>query len=541
MNGNRGAAVEPPAIEIDWLESGKPIVRGTAEEIGLSLSHDHRGACLCVAGQGPQGCDIAPVSPRTRDQWDALFGRDRRALLDQLLAGADTDALDRAGTRIWAAIEALRKAVDTTSVDLAVERQSADNVLFRGGTDVEQLRVLTFPVRLTRGPERMVALVVEAVVTAPSRAAAPVDEVEQATMAARYGYDPNSYRMAFYEDGPEGQPVIALRFPLTYREVANLSRTLHFTHYAIWIGKLREVSGQPIDAPLARDCETGKWGLVTNSSETRILHAPRKDDVVEGRMWLHDVSGPLNSTIDVHYEWRKQLPDGGFERMAWSKMRSTWVAILGHGIVEARPLPDYFQEFWEALVPIPGNPRRSEPLPETVDDIDLGEVLFEVPPGPVNTVLASEKIFDTTLQDANLVGNLYFGNYTLFQGRVRDHFFQEAAPEYYVGTGERGELRCLHYRIEHLREAMPFERIAVRMFLHAVHERGVRLRFDYFRVTPQGDRQKLAFGEHAAGWFAPDADGTWALSALPGVFRDVLLQKAGVVDVVRTPEQRASE
>ena len=50
---------------------------GTVE---VSLSHDER-ACLCVAGSGPHGCDVAVVTERTREQWQALLGSGADALL----------------------------------------------------------------------------------------------------------------------------------------------------------------------------------------------------------------------------------------------------------------------------------------------------------------------------------------------------------------------------------------------------------------------------------------------------------------------------
>jgi len=143
----------------------------------------------------------------------------------------------------------------------------------------------------------------------------------------------------------------------------------------------------------------------------------------------------------------------------------------------------------------------------------------------VNRALLAERVFGTALEDANLVGNIYFANYTLWTGRTRDHFFHDVAPEYYRGVGEQGELRCLYHRIDHLREAMPFERIAVRMSLEALRERGVRLRCDYFRVTPDGGREKLAHGQHVVGWFAL-ADGSWSLTPLPEVFRAAVLARA---------------
>jgi acyl-CoA thioesterase FadM len=411
--------------------------------------------------------------------------------------------------------------VPEPGLELAVERQAGDTVLFRGGAAELDLRVLTFPLRLTRGPERIVALIVQAPIAAEPAA---VEGAEPPSVADKYGFDPSVHALLISHDSPNGEPALTLRFPLTFRDCANLSRTLYFSHYSIWLGKLRELVIQPVYSELAREFASGRWGMVTNYSETRIFDAARADGVIEGRIWLDEVSGQFGSTQDLHYEWKRVLPDGRRERIAWSKMQATWVEILSHGVVEARPLPDYYQQYIESMKLVGSDP-RAEPLPATVDEIDLGVELFRVPPGPVNRALLAERVFGTALEDANLVGNIYFANYTLWTGRTRDHFFHDVAPEYYRGVGEQGELRCLYHRIDHLREAMPFERIAVRMSLEALHERGVRLRCDYFRVTPDGGREKLAHGQHVVGWFAL-ADGSWSLTPLPEVFRAAVLARA---------------
>lgn len=507
------------APEVGWLETGKPVVRTEAGEVGVSLSHDDR-VCLSVAGEGAQGCDLAPVTERTLEEWQALLGPNGASLLPRLTADGG-EPLDRAGTRVWAAAEALRKADDSlTRLALEVERRDGDSVLFRDGAGRS---VLTFPLQLTRGPERVVSVVVQA----PERE--EVDAVAAAAggdLAAAYGYDYGVHTMEMRLDGPGGRPALALRFPLTFRETANLSRTLYFSHYFIWIGKLREIVCQPAYRELAREFATGKWGMVTNSAETRILAPVTAEDTMEGRVWLDGVSGPHGSTQDLHFEWLVVQPDGGRRRVAWSKMRATWVAILDHGVVEARPLPDYFQRFVDGILESPKGSEGTEPLPATVDEIDLGPLVHRVPAGPINPALLRDQVFETSLEDANLVGNIYFGNYYLWQGRARDHFFFEAAPALYRGTGDAGELRCLHAKVEHLREAMPFDRIAVRLSLDALHERGVRLRVDYFREDADGARTKLAFGEHVAGWFAPDDDGRWAPAPLPPAIREALLAAA---------------
>ncbi|MCP6759715.1 MAG: hypothetical protein NHB32_13330 [Fischerella sp. CENA71] len=146
-------------VQIKWLDSGKPVLEGLEEKaINVSLSHDDY-VCMCVAGYGLQGCDIVPVTRRTQQEWIALLSYKREPLMQQLLR--INDSLDQAGIRIWAAVEALRKATNALDIDLAITQTKENCVLFQDVFSGDKLQVLTFPIRLTRGAERMVALVVQ--------------------------------------------------------------------------------------------------------------------------------------------------------------------------------------------------------------------------------------------------------------------------------------------------------------------------------------------------------------------------------------------
>jgi phosphopantetheinyl transferase len=149
----------PQKVHIKWLDSGKPVLEGLeSQQVEVSLSHDDR-FCLCVAGQGPQGCDIAPVSSHSQADWISLLGSDRESLLSQLLA-TSYESVDLAGTRLWAAIEALRKAFDAKDISLSIDSQQGDTVLFQGKAAGRELHVMTFPVSFTKSSQRMVAVIV---------------------------------------------------------------------------------------------------------------------------------------------------------------------------------------------------------------------------------------------------------------------------------------------------------------------------------------------------------------------------------------------
>jgi phytoene dehydrogenase-like protein/phosphopantetheinyl transferase/acyl-CoA thioesterase FadM len=507
------------SVRITWLESGKPGIDGAADPgLDISLSHD-QGTVLCVAGSGIQGCDIASVTNRTREDWIALLGKEKKHLFQLLIDGIDSH--DRAGARIWAAIESVRKATTSFAVDLAIEKQQADTILFRCDLSDKSLFILTFPVALTRGPERMIALVCEPL----NHHQSVVLSKHKKAHGENLGFDLESHEVNIV-DGPEGQPLFSFQFPVTFKEASNPSRTLYFSHYFTWIGKLREYVIQPIYENLVESFSTGKWGLVTNHAETTIVGETRSGDIIEGRVWFDRVSGEDRSKSNMCFEWWKKTHEGKREQIAFSTMSTTWVAIRGRGTVEVEPLPEFGKEFLSKMLPPldaqKGRYRYFEQLPS----FDFGQELYREPLGPVQpTALLMERIFETTLEDANLVGNIYFSNYYLWQGRVRDHLINEIAPEYFNGSGEQGELRCVRCRVDHMNEAMPFDKICVRMHRSAIYERGVQFYFDYYLVAPNGDRKKLGVGEHEVVWFAPTEKNKWVPSELPRTIRDALLPK----------------
>ena len=110
-------------------------------------------------GQGPQGCDIVPITERTRTNWLALLTAKHGSLLQALIGCGDS--LDIAGSRIWAAMEALLKAIGThVERSLTIEQMEGDTVLFKGDASDQSFYILTFPIQLSYPRKRVVALVV---------------------------------------------------------------------------------------------------------------------------------------------------------------------------------------------------------------------------------------------------------------------------------------------------------------------------------------------------------------------------------------------
>jgi acyl-CoA thioesterase FadM len=292
------------------------------------------------------------------------------------------------------------------------------------------------------------------------------------------------------------------------------------------MGKVREIAMQPIAERFVAQLATGRWGLITNHSEILILGEPRPGDVIEARFSVNRARNLPESAVDLHFDFRRIDRNGLQERVAFGEMRTTWVALLGHGQVKAEPLPDYFRDFVDARTPLGAEIFRPDPMPEALRDPHRGPHRFRRPPGPVRGPNIALRVFDTCLQDSNMVGNIYFSNYYMWQARIVDHYVQPLVPDIYRAMGAMGELRCIRTRVDHLADAMPFEEIEVVMSLEELYDGGVTLGFDYFRIQPDQTRQKLAFGEQECVWLAKKK-GETVVSQLPAALMEDLRRRTG--------------
>ncbi len=514
---------------------GRPELTGPAavRGLGLSLSHDDRNA-LCVVGPGPQGCDLEVVRERTEEDWIALLGFGRRVVLDALVAAGDSLAL--AGTRIWSAAEAVRKATQATTIDLVVEGRNGPTVLLRAINLPGCPSVLTVSVRLTRGPERMVALVVapsQAPITDPRRATGSGNA--PAALTSQGGIDPETHCVRVADDGPQGQPVQELRFAASFRDASGISRRVPAPRYLDWMGKMRELVTSHNVPSLVERIAGGQWGLVTNWADVSVLGEATANDVIRMRFWT---DAPEGAEVQFYCDFGKVGPGGHVERVAFGSQKATWVRLIGHGRVAPEPLPGDFADFVRRMGPRPGYPvidRTS--LLEPLAGLDTGAVVHRAPVGPAAGRPLRTETFQTTLEEANLVGNVYFANYFSWQNRVRDLFLQAIDPDWHRGVGERGELLTLHTRVDYLREAMPFDRVQVDLRLRTLNRAGAVLAFEYVRAMPDGTRHKLSIGTQEVAWVRRGADGTPAAEPWPEPIRRALLG-AGHAGPIPAPAER---
>jgi enediyne polyketide synthase len=192
-------------------------------------------------------------------------------------------------------------------------------------------------------------------------------------------------------------------------------------------------------------------------------------------------------------------------RVAFSEMGYSWLRILGHGIAKAEPLPKVLKDFYDGMRPRTDFVRPLEELRSRYKHFKQGPLVWQgTGLADGKPALFTHEIF-TTSENSNWVGNIYFANYGEWMARVRDLYFGQLTPDCFRNFGRDGEWVCLSCAIDHLSEAMPFDRILVTMDVAAIYKRGVDLTFDYFLLENNQISRKLAHGKHTMAWVGRDA------------------------------------
>lgn len=497
----------PDEITIVWSKEGRPFVKESTG-VALSCSHDNR-LCLCVADRARVGCDIETITHRSEEEWMELLGIARTQLL-KTVAGIDK-SLDMAGSRVWCALEAFRKAADMKESDITYDRQLEDCLIFKGG----DMSILSFPIKLLRGRERMVAIVTSKKETH--------NKEEQRTRNASDIMEETAGK--FVDDGPQGQMVFVYQFPLGLRDNSTIGGGVYFANYFHWLGKVREMALKPIGTYIADEFFNGHF-MATNFTETEIFGYIRNHEMICVRAWIDKVFGTGNSSLLLHFEWRKLMANGATRPVAFSRQQVSWIETVGHGVVEPVPCPEFFMDFLRQTSRLPKEDKMEArddlPSNRTLSAVQLGRILYEGNVLGEGDIL-KEIVYDTTMEHSNLAQNIYFSNYFTWQGQLRDRYLFDLSPEQYRKMDKHGQFVCINCQIKHLREAMPFDRIAITMKLQKLYECGVSLFFEYFKVDPYGEKQKLAYGSHTLAWVQVNNSDMYVPQNLPEVYARQIL------------------
>jgi enediyne biosynthesis thioesterase len=123
-----------------------------------------------------------------------------------------------------------------------------------------------------------------------------------------------------------------------------------------------------------------------------------------------------------------------------------------------------------------------------------------------------------SFEETNLVGNVYYVNHLRWQGRCREMFLMEKAPD--VLQQIRSELLLVTTRCscEYYAELLAFDEIIVRMRLVSLASQRMDLQFDYYRVK-DGREDLVARGEQQVACMRKDGSQT-----VPAPFPESLVE-----------------
>jgi enediyne polyketide synthase len=99
-------------------EDGKP----ETDSASVSVAHAD-GVTLAVSNAQAVGCDIEVISPRSPETWRGLLGTERFRLAELL---AQREDFDTAATRVWTAIECLKKSGAMSDAPLTLSASEKD-------------------------------------------------------------------------------------------------------------------------------------------------------------------------------------------------------------------------------------------------------------------------------------------------------------------------------------------------------------------------------------------------------------------------------
>lgn len=128
-------------------------------------------------------------------------------------------------------------------------------------------------------------------------------------------------------------------------------------------------------------------------------------------------------------------------------------------------------------------------------------------------------------EETNLVGNVYYVNHIRWQGRCREMFLKEHAPDVLPALMEDLRLVTVRCACDYLAELSAFDELVIRMRLGAMTQNRLTLLFEYYRQTG-GREEMVARGEQEVACMRCQ-DGQLVPTHVPNSLRRALEPYAG--------------
>lgn len=127
-------------------------------------------------------------------------------------------------------------------------------------------------------------------------------------------------------------------------------------------------------------------------------------------------------------------------------------------------------------------------------------------------------------EETNLLGNVYYTNLLLWQGRCREMFLKEHVPEILSDLNQVLSLSTMHCSCDFLDELWAFDRIVIRMRLKEMVQNRIKLAFEYWRGEVS-EEARVARGSQEIACMQRDRDRLEPVP-IPSNLREALEQYA---------------
>lgn len=129
-------------------------------------------------------------------------------------------------------------------------------------------------------------------------------------------------------------------------------------------------------------------------------------------------------------------------------------------------------------------------------------------------------------EETNLVGNVYYVNHIRWQGRCREMFLREHAPDVLEALGRGLRLVTTRCSCDYHAELLAFDTVTIRMRLGEMAQNRLTLLFEYVTKKPGSAKtdsaeQIVATGEQQIACMRSD-NGKLVPAAIPETLREAL-------------------
>lgn len=123
-------------------------------------------------------------------------------------------------------------------------------------------------------------------------------------------------------------------------------------------------------------------------------------------------------------------------------------------------------------------------------------------------------------EETNLVGNVYYANFVLWQGRCREMFLYDNAPDVIEQITQGLALVTVQVSCQFLSELFAFDRVTITMCLKEIVQNRITMGFEYWRLTGS-EKTLVATGEQQTACMRR-RDGKNVPTAIPSSLQNAL-------------------